>query len=789
MRNALILLFFLLFITPYVSAECREDGLVMLDAIESTDGVDNVQSLHDGVISVEGGDWSSHLTAIFRDSTSSITYDLGERHSLKALYVQADNNDRYRITASQDKRGWYELWVVPRVAEAGLRSRGTFIDGTARYLKITPIDGDRNYSLSEIQVYCSTPTAMPVGVRVREGMPRAHHTLRGLQIFLCLVIALTLVNLTLTRMRPHWVPKDSPWFTIFLCVALVALGYSFFQVLSLFSTNVQLGFLEIAYSKALIAGTAAIVLLLSLFSNNRTVFVTILLSFLACLSIFAYTNFGNLHFRNHYSQEKTFVHLFDMRVYFPNAKYFPELRYDGLYLASLAAFLEEEYPGWRSTANNRREIEERIAHVRVRNLHEYSVTTADTLYEEIKQIPDRFTAERWSEFVRDMHWFLKTMGEGEYLATLADHGGNAAPGWMLLAHLLFNQFDANEHSLSLLGMIDPLLLFALCFVIYRTFGLQTVLVCMIIFGTSDFAKFGATLVGSTLRYDWFCSLGFAVCALKTGRYYIAGALLGIATMIRVFPVVGFLGVALCALYRLGVSVIRKRGFLSAISYSRYLPPLQVALGGLLVFVVIVGASSALFSYPASWGMWLSKISYHATKPNVNHVALRTLVGYEPDLVASRVIRSDHPEPWIEWQETQLQTIEQRKYLLQFGALFGFLLVFLAARRKRLYQSALLGMLLVPFLSYPANYYYHYVALLPLMSPFGRLQSAQKIKWRSILVVVVILFMSSLQYLTLREPWSDICFTQQSVLLISSFIFLLLIEIAVPYVTLRRNKHL
>lgn len=787
MRNTLILLCILLVSIRFAGAECRHDGLIQLDAIESINGVDNAQSLHDGIISIEGGIWNSPLTAIFKDSKSSVTYDLGERYSLKALYIQADNNDRYQISGSEDKRTWYQLWVVPRVAEAGMRSRGTAIDVNARYVRIAPLDGDRNYSLSEIQVYCSTPTVMPSEVQIREGMPRAHITLRALTIFLSLIIALAVVTTALAHVRRRWQPKYYRFYAGFLGVAFIATGYSLLQAVSFLCATDSLGFLDIAYSKALIAGAAAIVLSLTLFSRNRhIILMNILLSVLASLSVFAYTNYGNLHFSDQSSGEKTFVHLFDMRVYFPNAKYFPELRYDGLYLASLAAFLENEYPGWRDTESNRREIEKRIAHVRVRNLQDYSVTTADALYDDIKVVPERFTSERWEEFVRDMRWFLMSMGEGEYLATLADHGGNAAPGWMLFAHLIFNQLDANEHSLAMLGMIDPLLLFSLCLVIFRTFGLQTLLVCMIIFGTTDFAKFGATLVGSTLRYDWFCALGFAICALKTRRYLTAGSLLGIATMIRVFPVMAFFGVALCALYRLGTSVVSKRGFIAFIEYSRYVPPLKVALGGFIAFVVIFGASSALFSYPASWGMWLSKISYHASKPNVNHVALRTLVGYEPNLVASRVIQNDHPEPWVVWQETQLQTIEQRKHLLHLGALLGFMLVFLAARRKRLYQGALLGMLLVPFLSYPANYYYHYVALLPLMVPLARVRHVKANSWKSVLIVVALLLLSVLQYPTLREPWSDICFTQQAMLLMVSVVFILLTDIASPYTVFRRR---
>ena len=99
------------------------------------------------------------------------------------------------------------------------------------------------------------------------------------------------------------------------------------------------------------------------------------------------------------------------------------------------------------------------------------------------------------------------MGSSAYLGTVTDHGGNATPAWIVIAHLLFSSAPASEGALFAMALIDPLLL-GLCFLcIARSFGVRTMLLCIVLFGCTDFSRFGATLVGSTLRYDWLAGLG------------------------------------------------------------------------------------------------------------------------------------------------------------------------------------------------------------------------------------------------------------------------------------------
>src|SRR5262249_46939186 len=68
-----------------------------------------------------------------------------------------------------------------------------------------------------------------------------------------------------------------------------------------------------------------------------------------------------------------------------------------------------------------------------------------------------------------------------------------------------------------------------------------------------------------------------------------------------------------------------------------------------------------------------------------------------------------------WGGNQAATIPNRLPLFIAASALYVGLVGLAAHRRRIDQAALLGMILVPVLLYPANYYIHFVFLLPMLA--------------------------------------------------------------------------
>src|SRR5690606_31303818 len=141
---------------------------------------------------------------------------------------------------------------------------------------------------------------------------------------------------------------------------------------------------------------------------------------LAALSIFAFYNMGTPQFFDHKGREPSVVHNYDMRVYFPVAKYFKELKYDGLYLASVASYAEE-HGGVKTPQVQRAEL---------RDLRDHRMRKVSDIEAEVVAVKQRFSDARWNEFKKDMKYFWETMGPGGYLGSMADHGGNATPVWL-----------------------------------------------------------------------------------------------------------------------------------------------------------------------------------------------------------------------------------------------------------------------------------------------------------------------------------------------------------------------
>src|SRR5690606_35328004 len=127
------------------------------------------------------------------------------------------------------------------------------------------------------------------------------------------------------------------------------------------------------------------------------------LALCALVAVSAFYNLGRPQFYDVGAARPTLLHHHDLRVYQPVAKYFRELRYDGVYLASVAALEELEGPG----ALDRR------AGLEFRDLRTHELVRVADLREDIASVKARFSPERWAAFVTDMRYFRDAMG-GRY---------------------------------------------------------------------------------------------------------------------------------------------------------------------------------------------------------------------------------------------------------------------------------------------------------------------------------------------------------------------------------------
>ena len=425
-----------------------------------------------------------------------------------------------------------------------------------------------------------------------------------------------------------------------------------------------------------VVGIAALLLLRDEAGRRRG---TLIFGALALLAALAWGNFGLFHGAGF------FVHPWEQFHYALGAKYFEEVGYDGLYVASLEAQVET-MPGLplplitRDLRNN------------------WLVSTPD-LREHAEEVKARFSPERWDSFLHD-HAVHVTMAIGqfprEHLAEIRrDHGFHATPSWIVLARLFGAEAPASPAMLGLYGAIDLLLLGVAFLVVLRTYGARTACVAALIFGTGHAWAF-YWIGGSFLRMDWFVAVVLAACAARTGRMGVAGALLGVASATRLFPAVLVLGPAMSCLraWRHG--------------HSRA-PMLRLVAGTSLGLGIGLAAGCFTGRGAAAWPEFASSIGRHQQTWLSNNVGLRDVVAYDPSIV----IRGDDPKASVAWGDRLDRAMIARRPLMLALAGGFLLLVAAAAFRLEPDQALVISIVAVFALANLTCYYWIMLTLVAL----------------------------------------------------------------------------
>jgi hypothetical protein len=283
--------------------------------------------------------------------------------------------------------------------------------------------------------------------------------------------------------------------------------------------------------------------------------------------------------------------------------------------------------------------------------------------------------------------------------SLTDHGANAPPVWVWLARPFLAHVTASEVSLTVAGLVDAVLFLGMAWALGACFGLLPMLVAMTVFGANDLYMFGSNWAGATLRHDWMALLAFAACALRGRRWLLAGVLLGLAAMLRAFPVVALAGVALPGLAwfverwaRHGRPSLRE-----ALAENRGAVRVLAAAGATIVVAFLI--TGLLYSF-AAWGQWWRKVALLNDDLAVNEVSLRALVaGTEGGAAA----------------------LFRARGVLYVAAQLGCAALFvLAARKRPLEEAMLLALPLALVVTHPVNYHLHLVFLLVLVGARGEL---------------------------------------------------------------------
>jgi spermidine synthase len=156
-----------------------EDRLSGRTPSEHENAVGDLKRVTDSEIGAEGVDWDAPAAVTFMGS-GSLTYDLGQPEAISAVYLQADANDTYRVAGSIDgKPGTFRaIKEIPSAFDRGhgLRFRAVeFEPVTVRYVRVSTGVGDGAFSISELAVYCKTPTPFPPALK-SVGVPSTRET-------------------------------------------------------------------------------------------------------------------------------------------------------------------------------------------------------------------------------------------------------------------------------------------------------------------------------------------------------------------------------------------------------------------------------------------------------------------------------------------------------------------------------------------------------------------------------------------------------------------------------------
>ena len=369
-----------------------------------------------------------------------------------------------------------------------------------------------------------------------------------------------------------------------------------------------------------------------------------LLLSLGATAALGWWNFGAFH-------HPGFGHPSDTFHYYLGSKYFPELGYQRLYrcvaVADVAAGRGDE-----------------VAARYLRDLESNQLVPAADAVRHPEACTAHFAPERWAAFAHDTAWFRDRLSPRRWQAIQTDHGYNATPVWTALGGALANRSPASDRSVWALRALDPLLLAAMWLAVALAFGWRAACVAALYWGTNYPAQYGWT-GGSFLRQDWLVATLVALCALRRGRPAAAGALLGLAIMLRVFPVFVAAALALKAL----TGMIRSRRFRLVPEHRRLLAGALASGGALFALSLASGGGSA------AWNDFVADTRAHQATPLRNYMGLPSVIAFDPATTSARTFDRSKDDPYSAWKQARLATASERRWL--FLALLGGYLALLA----------------------------------------------------------------------------------------------------------------
>ncbi len=393
----------------------------------------------------------------------------------------------------------------------------------------------------------------------------------------------------------------------------------------------------------------------------------------AALALLALLAFASFYKFSVFHRSESGVHLWDVYHYYIGSKYFPELGYSRIYECTLAAAAEDEW--------------ELLDEIRwTRDLRTMKNWNARVVLSGSSGCRPSFSPERWQEFKQDLLWFDSHLASRQWRAILTDHGYNASPVWTLVGRGLASVFPVE--SLVAAVHVDMLWIGLTLAAIGWAFGFEALCLATIVWGTGFLWRW--IWVGDAFaRHAWFASAMIGICCLKRGRPIVAGALLSLSALLRLFPLIFSAGYGL-------------QGLFDAKRTRRWpVAQLRFAAGFGLGAAVLVAASFAATGRGAeAWTTFARNTAIYSDVVASNKAGAPALL-WRLDGSLAEALTGEAPERV--WVSTDASRALGLAVIVGFGVLYAR-----ALRRSEGWEAAAASFTLIPVVSAPGGYYFSFV---------------------------------------------------------------------------------
>ncbi len=372
-------------------------------------------------------------------------------------------------------------------------------------------------------------------------------------------------------------------------------------------------------------------------------------------------------------------HIHELFHYYLGSKYAHELGYTRIYECATVADAEDGLPP-------------EVVNEPIRDLVTKEIVSPARLLADPERCTGYFSASRWATFKSDLAWFRRHMTPSSWAHIRQDHGYNPSPVWTLLGGAVASRIPATDEGMRWAMQLDLFLVGATFISIGWAFGLDTLALAAIAFGTSFPARYAWT-GDAFLRQMWFSSALIGIGLIRRRHSVAGGALLAVSALLRIFPVLFFAGPGWQAV----VDLVRHRRITGQ--------PMRIAIGAILAVGILgpwsIHAAGRGLSVVSDFAMNTSTL-IHA--PAANRVGLRSLLtfrGERPEGTIRNGIREITSSDLARQQQETWQTTRYFYFLIVAGVALLFVQ---GASRASSWEAAAMGCTLIPILTDPASYY-------------------------------------------------------------------------------------